>query len=362
MKKTLLYAFGIASILGITSCSEKFDVAAPYKNVSIITGFLDISDTAHYIRIEKGFMDNDKSGLDMAQVPDSSYYADLDVKIKEIVPMNPVPLNTFTLQLVNMADEGYPKALTGAFFTTPSYAYKLKQALNPAHRYRLVVTNNKSHEVDSAETSIIDTAYSHFSVTEFLFPQTKTVSIARRNANNKFTLSGTIVSPGDSNQVPAGIAVIEGSLEFFYRDSFASTGITVSHTLTWSNIPADIIFHTSSFEYKIQNTSFYDFFHDNIPASDDIREKFRIIDSFQPHLYAGSYDYYIYKQVTGAQANSLTGGEIKPNYSNIKGGAVLGLYATRADKLGTGFKLEISPTIDSLRADPRTAPINFTRP
>lgn len=361
MKRTLLYISCLAGILSLASCSEKFDVAAPYKSVTVVTAFLDLSDTAQYIRIEKGFLDNDKSALDMAKIADSSYYSDLDVKIKEMIPQNPNPVNVYTLPLVDMDKEGYPKT-DGAFFTSPNMAYKFKQPLVAAHRYRLVITNNKTGEVDSAETAIIDTAYQNFSVTEFMFPQAKTISIAHKNPNNKFSLSGNVTPQGDSTQAPAGIAVLEGVLDFYYRDSFANTGTTVSHVIEWSNPPADISFHSTSFEYKIQNTAFYDFFQANIPASDDIRNRFRIIDSFQVHLYAGSYDYYIYKQVTGAQTSSLTGGEIKPLYSNIRGGTVLGLYSTRVNKLGTGFKLEISPTIDSLRADPRTYPINFTRP
>ncbi len=363
MKKTLLYISCIAGIFSLASCSEKFDVAAPYKQVTVVTGFLDLTDTAQYIRIEKGFLDNDKSSIDMAKVADSSYFDSIQVQLKEMIPQNPTPVNVYTLPLVDMDKEGYPKA-EGTFFTTPNYAYKFKQQLNPAHKYRLVITNFKTKEVDSAETAIIDTAYQNFSVIEFSpdFPSARTVSIASKNANNKFSLSGTVTPLGDENQVPAGIAVIESVIDFYYRDSFANTGLTQSHKITWSNVPADIIFHTTSFDYTLQNTLFYDFFKDNISPSTDIRNEFRIMDSFQVNLYAGSHDYYVYKQVTGAQNNGLTGGEIKPNYSNIKGGTVLGLYSTRVNKLGTGFHFEISPTLDSLRADSRTAPINFTRP
>ncbi len=361
MRRTLLYAVCLAGILGAASCSEKFDIAAPYKNVTVVYSFINLSDTAHYVRIEKGFMNQDKSGVDMAKIADSSYYADLDVKVKEMVPGNPNPFATFTLTRVNMADENYPKD-AGAFFTSPSYAYKFKAPLNPAHRYRLVITNNQSHEVDSAETGIIDTAYTHFNVTEFFQPSLKTISIAKKNSNNKFGLQGTIVSPGDSSEAPAGIKVLECAMRFFYRDSFASGAPQKSHVIDWQTVPADITYHTSSFELKVLNTVFYDFFQEHIPASTDIREEFRKIDSFQVYLYAGSKDYATYKEVTGAQSNGLTGGEIKPNYSNIKGGTVLGLYTTRALKTGYSFKLEISPTIDSLRADPRTSAINFDRP
>lgn len=363
MRKTLLYISGIALAFGFASCSEKFDVAAPYKNVTIVTGFMDIRDTAHYIRIEKGYLDNNKSGLDMAKVADSSYYANIDVKIKEINPLTKVVVNTFTLSRVDMNNEGYPKD-SGTFFNTPNYAYKLKQALHPQYKYRLVITNNDSHEVDSAETAIIDTAAtgSHFFIPIIETPtQPYTINISRK-INAKQNFSGSIVGNTQPDTVPAGIYAMECLMKFYYRDSNSNNQQTTSHVITWNNMPALITVKATSFDFSLENTAFYDFFSQNIPASPDIHSVWRLLDSCDLYLYAGSHDYYIYKQVVGAQESSLTGGEIKPNYSNIKGGTVLGLYTTRTYKVGHSIKFEAPASIDSLRGDSRTSAINFTVP
>ncbi|MBS1584085.1 MAG: DUF4249 family protein [Bacteroidetes bacterium] len=363
MRKTLLYISGIALAFIFASCSEKFDVAAPYKNVTIVTGFMDIRDTAHYIRIEKGFLDNNKSGLDMAKVADSSYYANIDVKIKEIDPGTSAVVNTFTLPRVDMNNEGYPKD-SGTFFNTPNYAYKFKQPLHPQYKYRLVITNNDSHEVDSAETAIIDTAVSgnHFFVPIIETPtQPYVINISHR-INAKQAFSGTIVGNTQPDAVPAGIYTMECLMKIYYRDSNSNTNQTASHVLTWNNVPATITIRSASFDFTLENTTFYDFFQENITATPDIHSVWRLLDSCDLYLYAGSHDYYTYKQVVGAQQSSLTGGEIKPNYSNIKGGVVLGLYTTRTYKVGKAIKFVVPASIDSLRADPRTSAINFTVP
>lgn len=361
MRKTLLYISGIALSLGFASCSEKFNVAAPYKNVTIVTGFMDIRDTAHYIRIEKGFLDNNKSGLDMAKQYDSSYYTNIDVKIKEIDPLTRNTVNTYTLQRVDMNLEGYPKD-SGVFFTGPNYAYKLKQPLHPQYKYRLVITNNDSHEVDSAETAIIDTSVSanHFFVPIIETPnQAYVINISRR-VNAKQIFSGSIVGNTQPDTVPAGIYTMECLMNIYYHDSNSNNQQTTPHMLTWSNVPAVITVRSTSFDFSLENTRFYDFFKENIPATPDVHSIWRLLDSCDLYLYAGSRDYNTYKQVVGAQESSLTGGEIKPNYSNIKGGTVLGLYTTRTYKVGKGIKFETPTSIDSLRADSRTSAINFT--
>jgi hypothetical protein len=98
MKKILLSALGLASVIGVTSCSEDFKIAAPYKNIMVATGLLNMGDTAHYIRIQKAFMDENKSAIDMAKVSDSSFFAPgvLDVSIKEF-NLNNSLLNTTPL-------------------------------------------------------------------------------------------------------------------------------------------------------------------------------------------------------------------------------------------------------------------------
>src|SRR5438552_1913003 len=80
--KRLLLLLPLVGLL--SSCSEDFEVSAPYKPITVIYGMMDIGDTAHYIRIQKAFLDEHKSALDMALDPDSNFYPSLEVHLKEL--------------------------------------------------------------------------------------------------------------------------------------------------------------------------------------------------------------------------------------------------------------------------------------
>ena len=82
MKKLFIPAL-LAASLGMQSCKDDFQVASPYKEIMMAYGMINATDTAHYIRIEKAFLDNNKSAIDMSQIADSSYFKNLTVVMKE---------------------------------------------------------------------------------------------------------------------------------------------------------------------------------------------------------------------------------------------------------------------------------------
>src|SRR5437764_4127391 len=67
---TLMAFFSIRRILLLlpvlcllASCSEDFTVGAPYKAITVVYGIMDVGDTAHYIRIQKAYYDENMSAL-----------------------------------------------------------------------------------------------------------------------------------------------------------------------------------------------------------------------------------------------------------------------------------------------------------
>src|SRR6185437_11084003 len=109
MRKLFSPLLIITALVGISSCSTKFNIAAPYKNITVIYGLMDETDTAHYIRIEKAFLDQNKSAVVMAQNPDSSFYPEsqLDVKMELIDPSGTID-SIYSLSRVDLNNEGYP--------------------------------------------------------------------------------------------------------------------------------------------------------------------------------------------------------------------------------------------------------------
>src|ERR1044071_7961899 len=77
------FLLGLTALIALTGCEKDFEVAAPYKDIMLVYGIIDPLDSAHYIRIQKAFLDENKSAIEMSKIPDSSYFSNLAVKIQE---------------------------------------------------------------------------------------------------------------------------------------------------------------------------------------------------------------------------------------------------------------------------------------
>ena len=81
MKQTILLLLIITSIF--TSCDDDFSINDKWKDITIVYGLLNNSDTAQYIKINKAFLGNGDV-YEMAAVSDSIQYdIELDVKLLE---------------------------------------------------------------------------------------------------------------------------------------------------------------------------------------------------------------------------------------------------------------------------------------
>src|SRR5436190_179667 len=102
MKRFIFPFLAMATLFFTPGCSEKFDIGAPYKNITVVYAFLDQGDTAHYIRIQKAFLDQNKNALVMSTNPDSNFYAKLNVKIVRLRYGTTDVVDSFHLTRVNL--------------------------------------------------------------------------------------------------------------------------------------------------------------------------------------------------------------------------------------------------------------------
>ena len=330
---------GLAAF-SLHSCSDDFEVAAPYKNVTLVYGLLNMEDTAHYIKIQKAFLDEKKGALEMAKEPDSSYYTNLNVVIKELRGSGGV--DTITLQRVDVNQEGYPKD-TGTFFTKPNYAYKFKHALNPDNQYRLLITNPADGTTDSATIDVLDAA-------QLVAPNI--------NAKYQFNFAKT-VPVGSSKidifcQVPEKARYIEGKIKFRWVEKNLSNG-------TETDREADFLFAGESVtaDYKNisnSNISFYTFLKGSMGLPSTSIERY--MDSCQLFLAVGAKEVYDYIVVTNIQSSGLTADQLKPLYTNLLGDDVYGIFSSRAYKSYDNIPIS-DATLDSLRINPVTADLNI---
>src|SRR6185295_9241192 len=140
----------IIVLLFISSCSTDFSVTTSWKDITIVYGLLDASDTAQYIKVGKAFLDPSTSALTFAQIPDSIYYKDLNVILQD-------NSNGATIQMekVDGNSEGLIKD-TGIFANVPNTLYKTTQPLNQNDGYTLVVTEPDNGKQITSTTQIVN--------------------------------------------------------------------------------------------------------------------------------------------------------------------------------------------------------------
>jgi hypothetical protein len=114
MIKNYIY---LLALLFLVACNNELDLVEDWKDIPIVYGILDPSDSAHYIRIEKAFIDREISGLEIAKIADSLYYDDVEAYLE-----NKGQLHKLTK--VDGESEGFPRN-EGVFATVPNYLYKL---------------------------------------------------------------------------------------------------------------------------------------------------------------------------------------------------------------------------------------------
>jgi hypothetical protein len=358
MKKTIQSLLLLASTSAFISCNDKLNIAAPYKNITVVYGLLNKADTAHYIRIQKAFMDENQSSIDMAKVADSSFYKSLVVVLK-VVDNNGVVLNKDTLKKVDLTQEGYPKE-SGAFFNTPNIAYKSKYPLTSDFLYRLVITNTQTGNVDSSITPIIDNNdVSKFTVLEwlsgFIGAEPKPIAFPIITGS-----SGRLIESTFSCNIPANVGAVELIMRFRWTDSNIVTKKSVKKFADFNGFSSasgkDYVTGDKSFIFTTQNKNYYDFLNSVMGQPKDGNE-YRYLDKADMFLYAAGTEYKRYKDLN-SNKGGLTADEIKPQYTNIKGKDVMGLFSTRAfvEKLKIPFS---NDTKDSIMSNSITKNLNI---
>ena len=337
--KRLLFIPLLALLL--PSCSTDFKVAAPYKSITLVYGLLNVADTAHYIRIQKAFLDDSKSSLTLAKLSDSNYFQSLDVHLKEF--SNGMMLGDEILPRVNLKSEHLPKD-TGIFFSDSSYAYKSTRVLTPGNIYRLVIRNPATGETDSAQTPVLSNSPFGFNI-DLIFSQSYTLAFPAQfvGQNLDFTF-----------QAPDSSGIFDGTLRFHYVNVNTSTNVR-------TNDSVDLYFNTLSqvgslYDLSVDQKTVQRFLLTSIgPASQGTS---RLMGKVDISIWAGANAFAQYLLINGVKGG-LTADEIKPIYTNLSGANVLGLFSSRTVRTRYGVKID-DLTMDSLMSGSITSPLNIT--
>ena len=124
--RQLIYFFFL--VILFFNCENDLDINADWKEIPVIysilnSGSVGESNTEHFIRVQKSFLGTN-SAYEMAQIEDSIYYADDDLKLWVEKLLNNQVLDSINLDLVSNLDKDY------GFFSTENHkVYKFNTLL-----------------------------------------------------------------------------------------------------------------------------------------------------------------------------------------------------------------------------------------
>ena len=138
-----------------TACEPKFDLNAPYKDVTVVYGILNHQDSIHYIKIYKGFQSDKESGVYIdARNPDSIYYKpnELDVRLEEWRDNK----RTSRPDIPLMITRNFPRDPGLFYFEDERILYFTKEPILKGMEYKIVIKNKITGKIVKGFTPIVE--------------------------------------------------------------------------------------------------------------------------------------------------------------------------------------------------------------
>ncbi len=323
----------LAILFVISSCGNELDVIETPKDIPVVYGFISLSDTVQYIRIERAFVDENISALELAQNPDSLYYTDAEVEL-----VRNSTGDRFPLEMVDGNLEGYPRE-DGAFAQSPNYLYKIRNEdinLVGGETYTLSIKRNETLPLIEAETILLGP-------TEIKSPISQ----------NAIILDFDYV---DLNlyiwQSSEGAAIHDLFFRFNYRERTPETnGEFVPKSVLWRTV-SNYKETDERVDVEIEGLGFYTFLRGAIDEDPDAVRRFENMDMI---VVTGGQE--ISDFVTVGSANlGITSTQDVPVFSNIPEGR--GIFSSRYQTELNQISLS-NATVDSLKNGIYTRELNF---
>jgi hypothetical protein len=317
--KNILFVLSVISASMIAGCSNDFSLIDTPKEIPVVYGMLRLQDTATYIRVERGFADATKSGIELAKDTNALFYKDVVVKLIKVATGE-----SFTLQKVDGNKEGYPRA-DGMFVNAPNYLYKIKHSiLAPQADMKVRL------EVRQAEKVLTQATAQFIGDYEILdgFPN----------------FDAPFVPITAQSQLTIGLRSDEKVAKFYdirvhlNYDEIEANGNRVAKTLAWDYKTR--IVRTSN--AGSPSTAMYperagiDMFHylaDALPVVSGAR----YFKNFDIEINAGGPELFDFLNVALANTGITASQEI-PTYTNFSNGAY-GLLSSRSRVIRRGYRL-----------------------
>lgn len=300
------------------SCKDKIDLVGEGKESAVVIGILDIYESTHYVKVTRTFIgDGITNTLDIAQIPDSSYFDNVEVKIQEVLGGGNLG-RSFTLHdtiIQNKDADGVffaPEQKVYVFYTDPA------QPLLENATYQLTVSVDNGRIVVTGQTSLVS------GITPGNWAST--------NSSLKLTGSGSelgIYATQIINVSNVGNSYkLNARVRFDYREFSTGLSDSTDHSISFNLGEADVTpgFNTSH-SFAFIGETFYKTLKERIPVSTSVEK--RVYTGFEFFITGGSRELANYIEVN-KPSSSLA--QNKPTYTNLnitEGHTVLGIFASR---------------------------------
>lgn len=350
MKKTLLGFFLIAScLLAFVSCKDDFKLLGDFVETPVVIGILDQSETTHYIKVTRTFIgDGQTSALELAQIPDSSYFNDVQITINE-QPGDGSQGRTFVLHdtiIENKSTSGVfyaPQQKVYVFYTSES-APLLGDA-----KYSMTINIDNGRIVVKGETGMVN----GMTVSNNITGLASSIKLVEDPGEYKSQLVN-ITSVGNAY-------VLNAKLRFDYREYAPgmtdSTDKSVHMDIGETDVSPGF---GSSHTFSIQGGVFYDNLKNAIDPPSASIEK-RKYTAIEIQITGGSKELASYIAVNEPTSNLA---QNKPEYTNLSvsdGFKVIGILGARHTmkfyKPATGLYPQIQALDKKSRRELCTGPV-----
>jgi len=309
----------------LNSCDNTFDVISEPRDIPVVYGILAASDTAHYIRVERAFVDENVSAFDLAQDPSLLYYGE------EVSVSISGPNGSVVFDRIDATQDGFPRQ-AGVFAQTPNILYKASKAdlnLIEGEEYQLQIDRQiDTLPLITGSTTIVGES------------SIRTPSALLNFDNASFTAFSWREGEASS--------IFDLYLDFRYRERITGSGEPFQPRVARWQIAQDI----EGTRLDIQGIQFYSFLAGAIPQDDNVERVFETIDLV---LDSGSEEIRDFIRISEANLG-ITSSQDVPTFTNLSEGR--GLFASLYREVKENVALT-NKTLDSLRTGSITGDLNF---
>ena len=327
-----IFIIAIAIIAFATSCDNDVDINDDYKEIPVVYGLLDLSETQHFVKITKAFQTEGNVYVAATDISKSQYNPK-DLKMYfEVYNSSNTWIKDISLDtvLITNKDSGafyYPKQIL--------YATEKNVTLNQDYKYKLVVELLQSGKNVKSETELVG----DFSI------------LKPRAIMKTIDFSGKYPTTVEWHSTVNG-KLYQLVIRYFYTE-IPSSGSAVSHHIDWV-MPPQVSEHTDGTEkisLEYAGLAFYELLASKIALPDAGMKRYS--DSVQYIITVAHENFAVYLDVNKPSSSIV---QERPVYTNISNG--VGLFSSRYNKTRDFVGLT-TQSLDSLYNGSKTYMLGF---